>query len=96
MSYADGTTQLAENANDLKTFIMEIMKSMKSVIKSKCKEDRGKGRLPRVVVPFIKSILLILPPMQAVWKSLTDVFIAPVCHSMGRCFSAINIHLDQA
>uniref|UniRef100_A0A2D4MET8 Caveolin n=1 Tax=Micrurus spixii TaxID=129469 RepID=A0A2D4MET8_9SAUR len=48
-----------------------------------------------VVMPFIKSILLILPPVQAVWKSLTDVFIAPVCHSMGRCFSSINIHVDQ-
>ncbi|XP_039192948.1 caveolin-2 [Crotalus tigris] len=48
-----------------------------------------------VVVPFIRSCLLILPSVQAVWKSLTDVFIAPVCHSMGRCFSGINIHLDQ-
>ncbi|XP_013932148.1 PREDICTED: caveolin-2 [Thamnophis sirtalis] len=48
-----------------------------------------------VVMPFIKSILLILPSVQTVWKSLTDGFIAPVCHSMGQCFSGINIRLDQ-
>lgn len=40
MYYADGTTLLAENANDLQTFIMKIMKSMKSVIKSKHKEGK--------------------------------------------------------
>ncbi|XP_054844748.1 caveolin-2 [Eublepharis macularius] len=48
-----------------------------------------------VVVPFIKSCLMVLPSVQAVWKSVTDVLIAPLFHSIGRCFATINIRLDQ-
>ncbi|XP_053113170.1 caveolin-2 isoform X2 [Hemicordylus capensis] len=48
-----------------------------------------------LVVPFIKSCLMILPSVQAVWKTMTDVFIAPVFHSVGKCFAAISIRFDQ-
>ncbi|XP_062990107.1 caveolin-2 [Elgaria multicarinata webbii] len=48
-----------------------------------------------IVMPFIKSCLMVLPSVQAVWRSVTDVFIAPVCHSIGRCFAAVNVQVDQ-
>lgn len=48
-----------------------------------------------VVVPFIKSCLMTLPSVQAVWKSVTDVLVAPVMHSFGRCFASVNIRLDH-
>lgn len=48
-----------------------------------------------IVVPFIKSCLMALPPVQAIWKSVTDVLVAPVFRSMGRCFAAVNIRLDH-
>ncbi|XP_003221260.1 caveolin-2 [Anolis carolinensis] len=47
------------------------------------------------VVPFIKSCLMVLPSIQAVWKSMTDLLVAPVCRSIGKCFSGIKIRLDQ-
>uniref|UniRef100_A0A8D0C9T8 Caveolin n=1 Tax=Salvator merianae TaxID=96440 RepID=A0A8D0C9T8_SALMN len=48
-----------------------------------------------IVMPFIKSCLMVLPPVQAVWKSVTTLFIEPVCRGIGRCFTAINIRIDQ-
>ncbi|XP_033018359.1 caveolin-2 [Lacerta agilis] len=48
-----------------------------------------------IVVPFTKSCLMALPSVQAVWKSVTDVFIAPLYHSMGRCFASVDIRLVQ-
>ncbi|XP_020645360.1 caveolin-2 [Pogona vitticeps] len=48
-----------------------------------------------VMVPFIRSVLMVLPSIQAVWKSLTEVFVAPLCRSMGRCFSAVDIRLEH-
>lgn len=49
----------------------------------------------RIVVPFTKSCLMALPSVQAVWKSVTDVFIAPLYHSIGRCFASVDIRLVQ-
>ncbi|XP_019398956.1 PREDICTED: caveolin-2 [Crocodylus porosus] len=48
-----------------------------------------------IVIPFVKTCLMVLPSVQTVWKSMTDVLIAPLCQSMGRCFAAVNIRLDQ-
>lgn len=49
----------------------------------------------RVVVPFVKTCLMVLPSVQTVWKSLTDVFVMPFFQSLGRCFAMVNIRLDQ-
>lgn len=49
----------------------------------------------RIVVPFVKTCLMVLPSVQTVWKSLTDVFVTPFFQSLGRCFAMINIRLDQ-
>ncbi|XP_014818830.1 PREDICTED: caveolin-2 [Calidris pugnax] len=48
-----------------------------------------------IVLPFVKTCLMVLPSVQTVWKSLTDVFIEPFFHSLGRCFAMVNIRLDQ-
>ncbi|XP_025889012.1 caveolin-2 [Nothoprocta perdicaria] len=48
-----------------------------------------------IVVPFVKTCLMVLPSVKTVWKSLTDVFIVPFFHSIGRCFAMVNIHLDR-
>ncbi|POI21454.1 hypothetical protein CIB84_014799 [Bambusicola thoracicus] len=49
----------------------------------------------RIVVPFVRTCLMVLPSVQTIWKSLTDVFVAPFFHSVGRCFAMVNIRLDQ-
>ncbi|XP_010572407.1 PREDICTED: caveolin-2 [Haliaeetus leucocephalus] len=48
-----------------------------------------------IVVPFVKTCLMVLPSVQTIWKSLTDVFVVPFFQSLGRCFAMINIRLDQ-
>ncbi|NWV66069.1 CAV2 protein, partial [Malurus elegans] len=48
-----------------------------------------------IVVPFVKTCLMVLPSVQTVWKSLTDVFVVPFFHSLGRCFAMVNIRLDH-
>nr|XP_006122700.1 caveolin-2 [Pelodiscus sinensis] len=48
-----------------------------------------------IVMPFVKTCLMVLPSVQTVWKSMTDVLIAPVFQSLGRCFATANIRLDQ-
>lgn len=48
----------------------------------------------RIVVPFVKTCLMVLPSVQTVWRSLTDVFVVPFFQSLGRCFAMVNIRLD--
>ncbi|NWS71341.1 CAV2 protein, partial [Crotophaga sulcirostris] len=48
-----------------------------------------------IVVPFVKTCLMVLPSVQTIWKSMTDVFVAPFFQSLGRCFAMVNIRLDQ-
>uniref|UniRef100_A0A8C8BHW9 Caveolin n=1 Tax=Otus sunia TaxID=257818 RepID=A0A8C8BHW9_9STRI len=48
-----------------------------------------------IVVPFVKTCLMVLPSVQTIWKSLTDVFVVPFFQSLGRCFAMVNIRLDQ-
>ncbi|KAM6144828.1 caveolin-2 [Phoenicopterus ruber ruber] len=48
-----------------------------------------------IVVPFVKTCLMVLPSVQTIWKILTDVFVVPFFQSIGRCFAMVNIRLDQ-
>ncbi|XP_037744837.1 caveolin-2 [Chelonia mydas] len=48
-----------------------------------------------IVMPFVKTCLMVLPSVETVWKSVTDVLIAPLFQSLGRCFATVNIRLDQ-
>ncbi|XP_029471334.1 caveolin-2 [Rhinatrema bivittatum] len=48
-----------------------------------------------IVMPFVKTCLMVLPSVQTIWKTMTDGFIAPLFRSMGSCFSSVSIRLDQ-
>ncbi|NWH63947.1 CAV2 protein, partial [Geococcyx californianus] len=48
-----------------------------------------------IVVPFVKTCLMVLPSVHTIWKSMTDVFVVPFFQSLGRCFAMVNIRLDQ-
>nr|XP_033815067.1 caveolin-2 [Geotrypetes seraphini] len=48
-----------------------------------------------ILMPFVKTCLMVLPSVQTIWKTMTDGFIAPLFKSMGRCFSSVSIRLDQ-
>ncbi|XP_076878111.1 caveolin-2 [Brachyhypopomus gauderio] len=44
-----------------------------------------------VVMPVVQSFMMVLPSTQVIWASMTDLFVAPFFHSIGRCLSSINI-----
>lgn len=48
-----------------------------------------------IVMPFVRTCLMVLPSVQAIWKGITDSLIAPLYASMGRCFSSIRVRVDQ-
>ncbi|CAJ0968468.1 unnamed protein product [Ranitomeya imitator] len=56
---------------------------------------RRSGAVGRVVMPFVRTSLMLLPSVQAVWRGLTDSFVAPLFASMGRCFSTVSVRVDQ-
>lgn len=45
----------------------------------------------RVVMPAIQCFLMLLPSLQVVWRSLTDMFITPLFQSMGKTLSFIQV-----
>nr|XP_057932529.1 caveolin-2 isoform X1 [Doryrhamphus excisus] len=44
-----------------------------------------------VVMPAIQSLLMLLPSVQVVWRSLTDMFVMPFFRSMGKTLSSIHV-----
>ncbi|XP_053572668.1 caveolin-2 [Bombina bombina] len=48
-----------------------------------------------VVMPFVKTCYMVLPSVQTIWKAVTDSLIAPLFASMGKCFSSVNVQLDN-
>lgn len=46
-------------------------------------------------MPFVKTCLMVLPSVQTIWKSVTDVVIAPLCTSVGRSFSSVSLQLSH-
>ncbi|XP_012508229.1 PREDICTED: caveolin-2 isoform X1 [Propithecus coquereli] len=48
-----------------------------------------------IIMPFVKTCLMVLPSVQTIWKSVTDVIIAPLCTSVGRSFSSISLQLSH-
>lgn len=49
----------------------------------------------RILMPFVKTCLMVLPSVQTIWKSVTDVVIGPLCTSIGRCFSSVSMQLSH-
>ncbi|XP_053318564.1 caveolin-2 [Spea bombifrons] len=48
-----------------------------------------------IVMPFVKTWLMVLPSVKAIWKGVTDNLVAPLFSSMGRCFSSVSVQLDH-
>lgn len=48
-----------------------------------------------IIIPFVKTCLMVLPSVQTIWKSVTDVVIAPLCTSAGRSFSSVSLQLSH-
>uniref|UniRef100_A0A673VSI1 Caveolin n=1 Tax=Suricata suricatta TaxID=37032 RepID=A0A673VSI1_SURSU len=48
-----------------------------------------------IIMPFVKTCLMVLPSVQTIWKSVTDVVIAPLCTSVGRSFSSVSLQLSH-
>uniref|UniRef100_UPI0037E97871 caveolin-2 n=1 Tax=Semicossyphus pulcher TaxID=241346 RepID=UPI0037E97871 len=44
-----------------------------------------------LVMPLIQCFLMLLPSVQVVWRSLTDTFITPLFHSMGKILSSVQV-----
>ncbi|TDH09842.1 hypothetical protein EPR50_G00091640 [Perca flavescens] len=44
-----------------------------------------------LVMPVIQSLMMLLPSVQVVWRSLTDMFITPLFHSMGKSLSSVQV-----
>ncbi|KAK5866880.1 hypothetical protein PBY51_011419 [Eleginops maclovinus] len=44
-----------------------------------------------LVMPAIQSFMMLLPSVHVVWRSLTDMFVTPLVHSMGKCLSSVNV-----
>ncbi|XP_077328692.1 caveolin-2 [Lithobates pipiens] len=49
-----------------------------------------------IVMPFVKTCLMVLPSVQAIWRGVTDSLIAPLFASMGRCFSSVSLRVDNS
>ncbi|XP_077425330.1 caveolin-2 [Vanacampus margaritifer] len=49
-----------------------------------------------LVMPSIRSFLVVLPSLQVVWRSLTDTFVTPFFRSLGSSLSSVHVqHMDQ-
>nr|XP_013013646.1 caveolin-2 [Cavia porcellus] len=48
-----------------------------------------------IIMPFVKTCLMVLPSVQTIWKSVTDVVVAPLCTSVGRIFSSVSLQLSH-
>ncbi|XP_068132557.1 caveolin-2 [Hyperolius riggenbachi] len=49
-----------------------------------------------IVMPFVRTCLMVLPSVQAIWKGITDSLISPLFESMGRCFSTVSVKVDHS
>uniref|UniRef100_A0A1A8LIZ2 Caveolin n=2 Tax=Nothobranchius TaxID=28779 RepID=A0A1A8LIZ2_9TELE len=48
-----------------------------------------------LVMPMVQSFMMLLPSLQVVWRSLTDLFVTPLSHSMGRLLSSIQVKMME-
>ncbi|XP_031592160.1 caveolin-2 [Oreochromis aureus] len=48
-----------------------------------------------VVMPMIQSFMMLLPSIQIVWRSLTDILVTPLFHSMGKILSSIQVKATE-
>ncbi|XP_034060478.1 caveolin-2 [Gymnodraco acuticeps] len=48
-----------------------------------------------LLMPALQGFLMLLPSLQVVWRSLTDMFITPLFHSMGKSLSSVNVKTTE-
>ncbi|XP_035499014.2 caveolin-2 [Scophthalmus maximus] len=48
-----------------------------------------------LVMPAIQSVVMLLPSVQVVWRSLTDMFVTPLFHSAGKCLSSVQVSTTE-
>ncbi|XP_053328347.1 caveolin-2-like [Spea bombifrons] len=46
-------------------------------------------------MPCIQLCNVCMPPIRTLWASVLDIFLAPLCASLGRCCSSIYIHFAK-
>ncbi|XP_073456391.1 caveolin-2-like isoform X3 [Aquarana catesbeiana] len=46
-------------------------------------------------MPCIQLCNICMPPIRTLWASLLDIFIAPLCSSLGRCLSFIYVNVTK-
>lgn len=42
-------------------------------------------------MPLLQSFMMVLPPVQQVWRSLTDLFVTPLFQSVAKILSSIQV-----
>ncbi|KAM4573530.1 caveolin-2 [Odontesthes bonariensis] len=48
-----------------------------------------------VMMPMIQSLMMFLPSLQKVWRSLMDMFVTPLFQSMGKSLSSIQMQTTE-
>ncbi|KAM9376924.1 caveolin-2 [Pholidichthys leucotaenia] len=48
-----------------------------------------------LVMPALRGFMMVLPSLQVLWRSLTDMFITPLFLSMGKCLSSIHVKTSE-
>lgn len=48
-----------------------------------------------LMMPVLQCFLMLLPSIQVVWRSLTDMFVTPLFHSMGKILSSIQVKTTE-
>lgn len=49
----------------------------------------------RLVMPLTRSFLVLLPSAHVVWKSVTELFVAPLFLSLGKTLSSIDVRSTE-
>ncbi|XP_075996114.1 caveolin-2 [Genypterus blacodes] len=48
-----------------------------------------------LVMPLIQSFLMVLPSLRVVWRSVTDMFLTPLCQSAGKSLSSVHVETTE-
>ncbi|KAM6937163.1 caveolin-2 [Xenentodon cancila] len=48
-----------------------------------------------LVIPVIRSLMMLLPSAQMLWRSLMDTFITPFFLSMGKCLFSVRVQTTE-
>lgn len=49
----------------------------------------------RLVMPLMQGLMMLLPPVQLLWRSLMDLFVTPLFQSMAKVMSSIQVKVTD-